>query len=110
VSTQKAADTDACFNTYGSASVQFTMLVNGTTTAAPLVTLCPVRYTTITDMLTTRATNDTLGAPLRQAQDKLVTDVVALVTGVVVTLKRPHPNSQQHHNCDVDDRDNRNAE
>jgi hypothetical protein len=63
VSTQNAADTDACFRTYGSAVVQLLMLLNGTTTAAPLVTLWPVRYTTITEMLTTRATSDTCGAP-----------------------------------------------
>jgi hypothetical protein len=59
VSTQKAADTDACFRTYGSAVVQLLMLLNGTTTAPP-----PVTVTTITDMLTIRATSDTLRAPV----------------------------------------------
>jgi hypothetical protein len=59
VSTQKAADTEACFRTYGSDVVQLLMLLNGTTTAPP-----PVTVTTITEMLTTRATSDTCGAPV----------------------------------------------
>jgi hypothetical protein len=54
VSTQKAADTDACFSTYGSAVVQLLIEENGTTTAPP-----PVTVTTITEMLTTSATSDT---------------------------------------------------
>jgi hypothetical protein len=56
VSTQKAADTEACLRTYASASVQLCMLVNGTTTAAPLVTLCPVMYITMVAIDTTNAT------------------------------------------------------
>jgi hypothetical protein len=59
VSTQNAADTDACFRTYGRAVLQLLIEVKGITTAPPAVTV-----TTITDMLTTRATNDTLGAPV----------------------------------------------
>jgi hypothetical protein len=58
VSTQKAALTLACFRTYGSAVVQLLIEENGTTTAPP-----PVTVTTITEMLTTRATSDTCGAP-----------------------------------------------
>jgi hypothetical protein len=56
------------------------MLVKGITTAPPAVTV-----TTITDMLTTRATSDTLVAPvvvtLRQAQGKL--DAAVVVTALV---------------------------
>jgi hypothetical protein len=71
VSTQNAADTEACFRTYARAVVQLLIEVNGITTAP-----APVTVTTITDMLTTRATNDTSGTPVVTVTDVVVTALV----------------------------------